>query len=1024
MSEQLVRIGARKTVAAESDAAASATISRRNFLKIIGGASALGLSACTDSPVQNLLPNVQGSDQQIPGVAVWYNSTCSECSAGCGIRVRTREGRAVKIEGNPESPINRGSLCALGQASLQHLYDPDRVRQPLARAKDQITGATIFKPISWDEAFGKVSEALKNGKKKLCLSGALSGATDDLLEEFCGKLGIERSVHELLGQNGVAKASEIVYGVQGIPRFSFDKAEVVLNFGSDFLETWVSPCEFARGWADGRKAEKPLRLVHVEPRLSLTGANADLWLMAKPGTEVRLALAVLKLVLERGRGAGLLNDVRPQLSELVASLNIEQVAEETGVAKAKILLTAEALADAGASLVLAGGTAASTENGLSLMVVCNFLNLVLGNVGKTVDLSAMRVPRTSLKRVAEAIDALNKNDVDVLLVHGANPAFTLPAELGFNYAARRAALVVSFSSHLDESAELADLILPSHTGLESWGDARPHAGVYSLSQPVMAPLFDTKAFGDQLIQLADRAGKPLATGAEKTFLSYLKESWKKLQGTLGGEASGDFNQFWNRSVERGGYFGRAGVERVRVQVNPRALDRSFEASSFGGAEPAKNALLLYPYPSVKGFDGRAANRPWLQELPDPMTQVVWDSWAELHPETARAHGLHSGDFVTARTDQGEITVPVYLTEHVHRNIVAVPMGQGHTSYGRFARMIGGANVLQLLSATANDRDEVTLLSSMVTLLRGRGNANLIVTQGSDDQMGRGLARTTVRAAGAGALAAGAAHGSNHSGHDAGHAAVAEHSNGHGHHEPKQMYEQRQHPLYHWGMAVDLAACTGCSACVVACYAENNIPVVGKERCSEGREMSWLRIERYVDGGSEDLQVHFLPMMCQHCNNAPCEPVCPVYATYHNEEGMNVMVYNRCVGTRYCSNNCSYKVRRFNWFEYELPEPLDMQLNPDVTKRSVGVMEKCTFCVQRIADARDNAKDLGRRIQDGEVQPACVQSCPTRALTFGDLKDPASAVSRLVADKRAYKVLDHHINTQPSVSYLENVRYEL
>ena len=245
-----------------------------------------------------------------------------------------------------------------------------------------------------------------------------------------------------------------------------------------------------------------------------------------------------------------------------------------------------------------------------------------------------------------------------------------------------------------------------------------------------------------------------------------------------------------------------------------------------------------------------------------------------------------------------------------------------------------------------------------------------------------------------------------------------------HHEPKQMYKQREHPLYRWGMAVDLAACTGCSACVVACYAENNIAVVGKDACSKGRELSWLRIERYYDGSAEELQVSFLPMMCQHCGNAPCEPVCPVYATYHNDEGMNVMVYNRCVGTRYCSNNCSYKVRRFNWYEYTLPEPLNWQLNPDVSPRNSGIMEKCTFCIQRISDGKDNAKDLGRPVRDGEIQPACVQSCPTQALAFGNLNDPESKVSKLAKSKRAYKILDHHINTQPAISYLEDRKYKI
>jgi molybdopterin-containing oxidoreductase family iron-sulfur binding subunit len=364
--------------------------------------------------------------------------------------------------------------------------------------------------------------------------------------------------------------------------------------------------------------------------------------------------------------------------------------------------------------------------------------------------------------------------------------------------------------------------------------------------------------------------------------------------------------------------------------------------------------------------------------------------------------------------------------------VAVPIGQGHSAYGRFAKSAaeGSGSVYSLLSKElAKDADALVFTGGQVSVKRALGDGNLVTVQEFASQENRELARTTMLVAG---TAGAAAHAHGHDEHGSAHGVAhgGGHDNGHSsaHHEPKQMYEQREHPLYQWGLAVDLAACTGCSACVVACSAENNIPVVGKKVVSQGREMAWIRIERYYDSihtedGGEELKVSFLPMMCQHCQNAPCEPVCPVYATYHNEEGMNAMIYNRCVGTRYCSNNCSYKVRRFNWFQYEWPELLDWQVNPDVTKRTVGIMEKCTFCVQRIAEAKDVAKDLGRLVEDGDVTPACVQTCPTQALTFGNLKDPNSRVSKVAKSERAYKVLDHHLNTQPSVSYLNDIRYK-
>ncbi|MCO6431283.1 MAG: molybdopterin-dependent oxidoreductase [Deltaproteobacteria bacterium] len=985
--------------------------SRRKFLKVLGASSAAGLAACADSAKQNIFPNVEGDSQQIPGVAVWFNSTCTECPSACGISVRTREGRAVKLEGNPQHPVNRGSLCALGQSSLQGLYDPDRIRQPL-RKTGVVRGKAVFSPISWEEAITRVATWIKESKNKMLITSTTSGAMEELLGEFSSKNGIKHTSYDLLEATAVAKASEIAFGVQGIPTYRFERAKTIVNFGSDFLETWISPCGYAKDWSIARRGKHPVRFVHIEPRLSLTGANADVWLGAKPGTEVRLALALLKIVVERGRRTGVRDDIRGRLDDLLRGVSVLNVAEECGVDAAKIALVAEYLTDSSPSLVLAGGTAASTEQQIPLMVVCNLLNLVLGNVGATVDFTQTRQAKSSLAKLIEQLDVLRKGEVDLLMVHGTNPAFSLPSSYGFEAAARNAAKLVSFSSYMDETTAMADLILPSHHSLESWGDMREVPGVYSLIQPAMMPLYQTRSFGDTVLQLSEKSGNPIAIEGGKDFQSYLKSSWKKLFAAVG-SPGGDFTEFWTRSLDNGGYFAQPPQSRSLPQIASKALEVSFEPASFEHQGCSDEDPIVYPYPSVKGFDGSAANKPWLHELADPITQVVWDSWVEMHPDTAKKYGLSSDDIATVRNYFGEVNLPVYITPWVAPGIVAMPIGQGHTYYGRYASKVGDGNVLNLLPPIAPARnlgDGVPLLVTRAALKRGPGRSTMVNVQGSDSQLGRDLAQTTFITG-----AAAAAHGHDDHG-DHGH-------NGHGHHEPKQMYEQRRHPAHKWGMAIDLAACTGCSACVVACYAENNIPVVGKTRCSEGREMAWLRIERYYDGGSEDLKVSFLPMLCQHCGNAPCEPVCPVYATYHNEEGLNAMIYNRCVGTRYCSNNCSYKVRRFNWFEYEWPESLAMQRNPDVTTRSVGVMEKCTFCVQRIWEAKDIAKDLGRPVLDGEIKPACVQTCPTEALTFGDLNDPESRVSKLAHDKRGYRILDHHLNTQPSITYLQDIKYK-
>jgi len=978
-------------------------VSRRNFLKILGSASAVGATGCADSVQQNIFPNVRGQNEQIPGVAQWFSSTCNECSAGCGVKVRVREGRAVKVEGNPENPVNRGGLCGLGQSALQHHYDPDRIREPLLRERgiDQ-----AFRPISWSEAYQRIQTALEASENRNAfVTGEISGSMEGLISDWCEALNCEHVVYEMNDKAVASRAAELVFGTYGVPTYSFSNAQVVLNFGADFLETWVNPVGYAREWAESRKNEIPARYIQVEPRLSLTGANADHWISAKPGTEPRLVLALMKLLLENGNRT-VDASVAQSLRTLVEDITIADVSSETGVPVAKIEQIYGYLRDADSSLVLAGGASAATLNALPLMVATNLLNLLLGNLGTTINIAQSRQTTSSVNGLLALIEAMQADEAGVMFVHGTNPAFTLPSAFGFRYAARRTPFIVSFSSHLDDTTEMADLILPTNSTLESWGDAHPLPNVYSLIQPAMTPLYSTQSLGDILIKIADDSGQNVARGSED-YKSYVQDRWLELHRQLG--VGGTFRQFWLQSLERGGYFEDAATAPTSAtgQISQDVMELDFGLPEFARRNESEDILVL-PFMSVRSFDGRAANRPWLQELPDPVTKIVWDSWAEIHPDTAAEKGIAVGDTITARNFYGEINVPAYITEHIQPGIIAVPVGQGHRNYGRYAKSVGGGNVLELLPAVHHtEADSLPLFSTYSRVMRARIPAKLVRTQEFDDEMDRHLIETTKIDLVDGQI-------------------VELPKKEHGAHHPenpKQMYEQREHPLYQWGMAIDLAACTGCAACVVACYAENNVPVVGKDIVSQGREMSWIRIDRYFDGPPEELSVKFQPMTCQHCNNAPCEPVCPVYATYHNEEGLNAMIYNRCVGTRYCANNCSYKVRRFNWYNYEFPESYQMQLNPDVTKRSDGVMEKCTFCVQRINSAKDTAKDLGRLVEDGEVTPACVQSCPTQALTFGNLKDPESRVSKLSKNKRAYKVLDDHINTQPSISYLENIKYK-
>jgi len=1019
---------------------------RRGFLKIVGASAAVGATACAPNKEEHLIARVRSDAHQIPGSPVWYATTCTECSAGCGMVAKSLDGRVIKVEGNPLATINghllraspidgerRAGLCALGHTSLQNLYDPDRIREPLRRNPDASSGgARKFIPVKWGEALGEVATALsKQGKDNLMLTGELTGAKKKLMQMWGERASVKHAVFDLMQPEALVRANEAVFGIAKIPEFHFERADVIVSFGCDFLETWISPVEYARDWAARRSEKYPATFYQIEPRLSTTGAKSDSWMRCQPGSELLLVKAIINRVLAEGKGYHVLSEVvssevRQQISALTSHVSLDDVEKVSGVNKSKLLLLIDALKSAKTSLIVAGFEGTATSTGYELQVLVQLLNLILGNVAtnaKEADVATITFDRTrtvdsSFQKVKAAISSLEAGSINVAMIYGANPVFALPSSLGVTEALRKADLVVAFASHFSETVEQADIILPIHTTLEDWSDLEPQTGTYGLVQPAMMPIFDTRPIGNLLLLLAEKSGTPLFTPAEKEtndFYSFLRSQWRVLaeeKGWLKGAAL-DFETFWRKAVEDGGVFTdeRSLIRLGNIQSSV-LLVKDGEASQdiprFSHRGLSSDGLILLPFVHLKGYDGRAANRSWLQELPDPIAQIVWDTWGEIHPKTAKVLKLEHGDPVTVRTHYGEVNIPLRVTDLVSPGVLAVPIGQGHTSFGRYAEAVEGGNVMHLLPSIEEDGGWFSVASTRVDVMKARGAHPLVCVQGSDSQHGRELARTRV------------VEKTLHKG------IGGDHGEGHGHHEehkPKQMYTQRVHPLYEWGMTVDLAACTGCSSCIIACYAENNIPVVGKKMVEKGREMAWLRIERYIDSSpEEDLKVNFLPMMCQHCHNAPCEPVCPVFATYHNEEGLNVMVYNRCVGTRYCSNNCSYKVRRFNWVDFEFPEPLNWQLNPQVTKRSMGVMEKCTFCVQRIVEAKDNAKDQGRLVADGDVTPACVQTCPTEALTFGNLNDPTSRVSKTQKDERAYKVLDHHLNTQPAVSYLENIKF--
>jgi molybdopterin-containing oxidoreductase family iron-sulfur binding subunit len=998
------------------------SVDRREFLKLAGMSAGAAATACHSEPLNKIIPYVVQPEEITPGHPVVYASTCRECPAGCGLHVKTREGRPVKLEGNPEHPINRGALCARGQVGIGRSYHPDRFRSPLRRAE----GGRL-EPISWEEAARLLADRIRaNPGGTQILGGDRGPTTNALIDRWVEAVGAGgRVVYEPFAPEALRAAVRQVFGVERAePVFDLSQADLVLDFGADSLETWLSPTEHARQLAEARDLAGPAhgnaRFVYVGPRLSMTAGNADEWIPAKPGTEGILALGIARAAADAGAPGG------AELSGLLAKFEAGRVATLTGVDARTIGRLGRAVAQARSAVALPPGAALASRRATATAAAVLLLDHVAGAPGRTLHLPTNGGRRASYREALALVDSMKSGRVSVLLVHDADPVYSMPAASGFVEALAKVPLVVSFASSLDETSERAHLVLPDHTPLESWGDAEPRPGVRSLQQPSLRPLHDTRALPDTLLDVARALGEVVAARLPAgSFRQQLEEAY----------AGSDFRQI----LARGGVFDAAPAPAAPAALAPGATRIEVAEPLLEG--DGEYTLVAYPSPLL--YDGRGANLPWLQEIPDPVTKVARQAWAEVSPATARALGVEApGEILAIETPAGRIELPVIPRGGIRDDVVAVPIGQGH-SVGRYASRAGaprGANVIRALPAATDEAGGRAWLSARARLSRTGGFERIAFVQSHDNKRGRLLGEAVSLVA----LAQGqGAHGAGH-GEAGAHGGEHGEGNGEGHGGHLVAYDPvvdaRDDSAYRWGMSIDLDRCTGCSACVAACYVENNIPVVGEEATLLSRQMSWIRIERWVGEGETDLQAGRPPwesneklgdadirhsaMLCQQCGAAPCEPVCPVIATYHNPEGLNGMVYNRCIGTRYCSNNCPYKVRRFNWFDYGIenwPEPMRLMLNPDVTVRGQGVMEKCTFCVQRISAARQKAKDGGRAIRDGEVVTACQQACPTQAIHFGNLKDASSRVSKKFAEPvRSYHAL-HELNTRPAIAYLAKVR---
>jgi molybdopterin-containing oxidoreductase family iron-sulfur binding subunit len=662
-------------------------LERRQFLKVLGvsGAGA-ALTGCDTGSAEKLIPYVVAPEEIVPGTSTWYRTTCRECPAGCGMSIRTREGRAVKAEGNPLSPISHGRLCARGHASLQGLYNPDRVPRALARR-----GAG-WDRLTWDDAEQQLLTALTaNRGRTVFLTQAWTGTMDRLVDDFCGAFGITRVRYESFALEPVRTAHRLLFGVDAVPVHDFSQADVVLSFGADFMETWGSPVDYTHGWVQSHayRAGRRGKLVWIGPHQTLTGNNADQWLPVPPGTEHLLALALARLLVEQGASAG------AAASHLADPTIVDLAATASGVTRPVLEALAREFASGGRSLAVGPGVGATHAAATAVAAAVAILNSVAGNYGRTVFVDQREESRTGTASYADLqqlVARMDGGEVDALLVHGPNPAYALPGADAVAAALGKVRFIASFSPFLDETTERAHLLLPDHHFLESWGDYVPRTGVTALLQPVMTPVFDTKQTGDVLLSVARRAGATL-TAAAPTFYDYLRGRWER-ENLLAGVTGASFDESWRQALRVGL------VQDAAATTSPAAPSLSTaslptlapEPVAIGGGDEGSYYLVVYP--SSKFWDGHLANRPWLQELPDPISKYSWGSWLELNPATAARLGIDNGHLVTVRTGHGEATLPAFPYPGIRPDTIAIQLGQGHTGFGPYAKE-RGVNALRL-----------------------------------------------------------------------------------------------------------------------------------------------------------------------------------------------------------------------------------------------------------------------------------------------------------------------------------------
>lgn len=968
---------------------------RRDFLKVMGfGMAAVSLAAC-ETPVHKAIPYINKPEFTFPSISDYYASTYTDGGDYAAILVETREGRPIKIEGNPLSSVSKGGTTARVQASLLSLYDIDKLKGP-KRGDADVDWATADR-----EIINQLNAvAAKGGAIRIVTSTILSPATKAVIADFIAKYKTATHVvYDANSVSGIAQANQASFGKAVIPSYDFSKAETIVGLGADFLGTWIAPLEYAKAYAQTRKigavggGKKTMsRHYQFETGLSMTGSNADYRGTYKPSQEGLVALALYN-----------------------------KVAQKLGVASAgNASVTVQYLDKAAADLAKSRGKAlvVSGSNDPNVQIVVNALNNLLGSYGTTIDLNTpVNYRQGNDLQMNAFIDDAKAGRVGAVLFFGANPVYDHPRGAELAEALPKLALSVSFADRADETASLSKYITPAPHFLECWNDAEPKPGFYSLTQPAITLIFKTRQFQSSLLTWA---GKPA------DYQTYLKNVWRT---TYFPQASGfsSFDAFWVKCLHDGVFEPSKG----QVAGGGASFAGNIAQAAAGISQRYKptTGMELALYEKVGLGTGSMANNPWLQEMPDPVTKACWDNYAAISQKTAHDMGLAQNDLVTITVGSKSVELPVLVQPGQADNTVSVAIGYGREKGGKSANGVG-KNVFPLASLT---NGYVTYAAFTAKVEKAGGSREIAQTQTHDTVMGRQAVLQEARLV------------------DYVKNPMA------GRYQPKvqtsegptnptdiSLWNGYGKPNHSWGMVIDLNSCIGCGACVIGCQAENNIQVVGRQEVINRREMHWIRIDRYYSSDAEpenlkelevasaNPEVTFQPMLCQHCSNAPCETVCPVLATTHSTEGLNQMTYNRCIGTRYCANNCPYKVRRFNWFKYFDNDNYDyhfnndlgkMVINPDVTVRSRGVIEKCSFCVQRIQEGKLTAKKERRRPYPDEIQTACAQACPTEAIIFGDMNNPESTISKTLETElkgRAFHVLEE-INVRPQISYLTKIR---